>query len=271
VARRGRLALHLRTSAFDAGETGARRFARERRAVVRVTGSTGAPEVVGFTVADPPAAWRAAGFALAEGADVVQIGSVSLRCAGRGVATGIVDWTLRSTVDRAADVDGLRTRFEAEAGRTAGFDSAGSASGSTPDHPNGALFVDHVVVLSPDLDRTTTAFESCGMQVRRVRETTAGGRDIRQVFFRAGEVIVEVVGPREAEPARAGAPAQMFGLAITVADLDAAACLLGHALGVPKAAVQEGRRIATLRHRELGMSVDVAFMSPRYPPLREKR
>ena len=191
----------------------------------------------------------------------MRIGSVSLRCAGSGVGTGIVDWTLRSTANHCADVDGLRTRFEAVGVPRLG--SPGSASRSASEHPNGALLVDHVVVLTPDPDRTTVAFEACGMDVRRVRETTAGGRDVRQVFFRAGDVIVEVVGPPEADPARAGTPSEMFGLAITVADLDAAARLLGSALGAPKAAVQQGRRIATLRHRELGMSVDVAFMSPR--------
>ena len=37
--------------------------------------------------------------------------------------------------------------------------------------------------------------------------------------------------------------------------------LLGENLGTAKDAVQEGRRIATLRHEQLGLSVATAFMS----------
>ena len=53
-----------------------------------------------------------------------------------------------------------------------------------------------------------------------------------------------------------------FGLAITVASLEAAAARLGDHLGTIKEAVQDGRQIATLRHRDLGMSVATALMSP---------
>ena len=82
---------------------------------------------------------------------------------------------------------------------------------------------------------------------------------MRQVFFRLGEVILELIG--QIDSAGEGDPG-FFGLAITVDDLDAPAALLGEHLGTAKDAVQEGRRIATLRHRELGMSVATAFMSP---------
>ncbi len=82
---------------------------------------------------------------------------------------------------------------------------------------------------------------------------------MRQVFFRLGEVILEVIGA----PDKSGeGDAGFFGLAHTVADLDAVAKLLGPALGNVKDAVQPGRRIATLRHRDVGMSVATAFMSP---------
>ena len=82
------------------------------------------------------------------------------------------------------------------------------------------------------------------------------------VFFRMGEVILELIG--QVDTAGQGAPG-FFGLAITVDDVDALAHLLGEHLGRPKDAVQEGRRIATLRHREVGMSVATAFMSPDPP------
>ncbi|HEY9558449.1 MAG TPA: hypothetical protein VIR58_17050, partial [Acidimicrobiales bacterium] len=126
-------------------------------------------------------------------------------------------------------------------------------------HPNGARHIDHVVVLSPDLARTTAALEALGVPARGERDTDSYGAPMRQVFFRLGEVILEVVG--QPDTAGAGDPG-FFGLAITVDDLDAVAGLLGEHLGDAKDAVQEGRRIATLRHRDLGMSVATALMSP---------
>jgi hypothetical protein len=82
---------------------------------------------------------------------------------------------------------------------------------------------------------------------------------MRQVFFRMGEVILELIGQVDGEGD--GAPG-FFGIAVTVDDLDALAATLGDHLGGIKDAVQEGRRIATLRHRDLGMSVATAFMTP---------
>jgi hypothetical protein len=122
-------------------------------------------------------------------------------------------------------------------------------------HANGATLIDHVVVWSPDGERTTRALEAAGIAARRVREDARPG--VRQTFFRAGEVIIELVAP----PEPAEGPAQFFGLAITVADLDACAALLGDAVGPVKDAVQPGRRIATLRHKAIGLPVAIAYMS----------
>ena len=57
-------------------------------------------------------------------------------------------------------------------------------------------------------------------------------------FVRFGELIVEV--------AEAGGPARFWGLTVTVPDVDA---LAGPLLGDARAAVQPGRRIATVRAR----------------------
>jgi hypothetical protein len=84
---------------------------------------------------------------------------------------------------------------------------------------------------------------------------------MRQVFFRPGEAIIELVGPPTPEGT---APARFFGLAFTVADLDATAAYLGEHLGQPKDAVQPGRHIATVRSAA-GLGVPVAFMTPEPP------
>ncbi len=200
-------------------------------------------------VGDPPEAWRAAGFTVDDDG-TCRIGSVRVRLVGRDGGKRILGWSLRDApAARLADgrLDGLPT-------------TASDAPPATPaTHANGAAQIDHVVLLSPDLARTTAALESVGARASGERETESYGAPMRQIFFRLGEVIVELVGQPDATGE--GDPG-FFGLAITVGDLDATADLLGAHLGSVKDAVQPGRRIATLRHRDLGMSVATALMSP---------
>jgi hypothetical protein len=200
-------------------------------------------------VGDPRQAWEAAGFSVDDDG-TCRIGSVRVRLVGRDGGKRILGWSLRGApAARLADglLDGLPT-------------AASDADPAEPaTHANGATSIDHVVLLSPDLGRTTAALATLGVEPRGERDTDTYGAPMRQVFFRLGEVILELVG--QPDTAGEGDPG-FFGLAITVADLDAAAAQLGDHLGSVKDAVQEGRRIATLRHRDLGMSVATALMSP---------
>lgn len=202
-----------------------------------------------IAVGDPPDAWRAAGFTV-DGSGTCRIGTVRVRLVGRERGKRILGWSLRGAHDGSlagGSLDGLPT-------------TPSTAAPVEPDqHRNGSTHIDHVVLLSPDLARTGAALEAIGLRPRGERDTDTYGAPMRQIFYRLGEVILELVGapdsPGEGDPG-------FFGLAITVKDLDATASLLGDHLGTPKDAVQEGRRIATLRHRDLGMSVATAFMSP---------
>jgi hypothetical protein len=187
------------------------------------------------------APWERLGFATDD--DRLRIGAVSLRFAG-GTPAGISGWTLAGAA--GADLDGLPTRLAETA----------EAFGELPEHPNGALRLDHVVVFTPDLDRTLGALEAAGLDLRRVRDAGTPERPLRQGFYRLGEVILEVVG--DIEPA---GPARFWGLVVVVSDLDAPAERLGDDLGAPRDAVQPGRRIATLRE-SAGLGVPVAFMTP---------
>lgn len=214
--------------------------------------------LLSLEVADPPDAWEAAGFAV--DGDRVRLGDVVVRLVD-GPAGGIVGWTL-SGIDLplgATRLDGLPTVHVA-AGTT---DEAPEAA---PAHPNGATGLDHVVVMTPALERTIEALEAAGLSCRRIRETTTpDGSPLRQAFFRLGATVLEVVGgpPVEATsdvPTTDEAPARWWGLAVDVADLDRTAAVLGAGLGRVKGAVQRGRRIATVRQRDLGLSVAVALM-----------
>ncbi|MBM0124010.1 VOC family protein [Pimelobacter simplex] len=199
-----------------------------------------------LVVADPPESWREAGFAVDDDG-TCRVGAVRIRLVGRERGTGIVAWELAGVPSETAELDGIATTAA----------TAGPAEPAT--HPNGVTHLDHVVLLSPDLARTVAALEAVGLDVRRERDGVLGGAAVRQVFFRLGEVILEVVGSPDA--ANEGA-SSLWGLTHTVADIDAAAALLGERTGRVKDAVQPGRRITTLRHRDLAMSVRTALISP---------
>jgi hypothetical protein len=184
-----------------------------------------------LAVADRPECWRDLGFSVDE-RGALELGGVSINLGAPG--TGITGWSLPA-------IDGLPT--------------CPADPMTTPvAHPNGVIALDHVVVLTPDFDRTAAAFEAAGLSFRRVRD----GGGFRQGFRRAGPAIVEVVEAVGAPPG----PARFWGLVPIVSDLDALCARLGSELvSDPKPAVQPGRRIATVR-RGAGLSCAMAFMTP---------
>jgi hypothetical protein len=155
---------------------------------------------------------------------------------------GIRGWRLADAA--SSEVDGLPVAPQSTPG----------AAGRP--HPNGAVVVDHLVVLTPDLERTTGALAAIGVERRRVREVETDDGPLRQGFFRLGEVILEVV----AHPGIESGPARFWGITFTVEDLDRCAELLGERLGSIRDAVQPGRRIATVR-TSAGLGLPVALMS----------
>ncbi len=202
------------------------------------------PALTQLVVADDPATWERLGFAVAPDG-ICRIGAVAVRLAGSGAGRGILSWSLDGGAPAA--VDGLAAAADEP------------PPGDPVAHPNGARRLDHVVVTTPDVARTFAALERAGLELRRVREAGSAERPLRQGFYRMGEALLEVVGPPEA----AGDDlAAFWGLVVVVDDLDALAARLGPHLGRPRAAVQAGRRIATLGE-SAGSSVALAFMTPR--------
>jgi len=204
-----------------------------------------AGQLTALIVDDPIEAWQAAGFA---GEDVVTIGSTTIvttaasEQSGDGHRQGIVG----AAIEGVGELDGL---------------SLGSWVPSTEslqiDHPNGVVSIDHVVVMTPNCDRTTSAFEAKGLDARRVRKIELPTGDRRQTFFWMGDVICELVGPDE--PAGEG-PATWWGLALTVRDIEATGALLGDLVTPIKPAVQPGRFVRTLK-RDAGLGVPLLFIS----------
>jgi hypothetical protein len=199
-----------------------------------------------LVVADPPSAWASLGFCV-EG-DGTVVGGVSHHLDPSSGHRGITQWEVAGIGLDGRDLDGLPTRVV----------ESPSDAAAPVSHRNGVVAIDHLVIATPDHERTVAAFEAAGLQLLRTRRTDTYGAPMVQGFFRLGPVIVEVIG-------QAGAvsegPARFFGLALTVTDLDATARYLGSRLHPAKDAVQPGRRIATL-DRGAGVRTALAFMSP---------
>lgn len=200
-------------------------------------------------VGDDAAAWSAAGFAVED--DHLCLGSVAVHLAGAAGPRGVRRWVLSGASESA-----VAAFVAAEGVETVVADVPSAPANGA--HPLGVTQIDHLVLMTPHIARTTASLETLGLDVRRVRDAELAGSPVRQVFFRLGEVILEVIGAPEGE---GEGPATFWGLTHTVADIDAAAAHLGERCGRVKDAVQPGRRITTVRTRELGISVATALIS----------
>lgn len=221
--------------------------APHRAAGIRVVSRGGLPALAEIEIGDPPEVWRRLGFMVAQDG-ACRVGDVTLRLVGRERGEGILAWGLIADRPLSADLDGIATTTLTRRPR-----------GPAPAHPNGATHVDHVVVATPDLERTLAALRDAGLEVRRTREAGTPERPLRQAFLWAGEVILEVVG-RERGNAIEG-PASLWGLVAVTPALELLAARADPLVGRVRDAVQDGRRIATVR-REAGCSVPLAFMTP---------
>jgi len=225
-----------------------------RSAVVTVLSGTPSPttaKVEWLTIAGDPEAWRSIGLTVTLDGVVALIGT-SLRIVAPGASDhsgdttvpGIVGWALSGIEPNVESIDGLVTEV-VDAGPPSFADHSIRASG-----------LDHVVVLTDDLERTSAAIaDATACELRRIREIGS----MRQGFHRIGRggLIVELVS----RPEVVEGPATFWGVVINVDDLDVACELLGPArVGGPKDAVQPGRRIATLRD-EAGLGLPVALMT----------
>ena len=197
----------------------------------------------------PISPWRDLGFVFAPHSGHQHTVIAGVRFVFSGVdsasteARGLIGWGFDPVSPDENAIDGIPTRFAEPA--TENFAHAFTVES-----------IDHVVIMTPSLDRTCGVIESSlGLPLKRIREVGGG---VRQGFHRAGPVILEVV---ERPDIASDEPARLWGLVFVVNDLDAAVERLGpDVIGAPRDAVQPGRRIATLRSGA-GLGVPLALMS----------
>jgi hypothetical protein len=206
-----------------------------------------------LTVSGDPEVWRSIGFVVADGHLPLQGTSLHIVPSSDrpSPASGITSWALSGLSGSAGeqstgsfDLDGLRTEAVEPIGAT------------YADHEIGAVSLDHVVVMTDNLERTSSAIAAAtGCELKRIRELG----QMRQGFHRIGPggLIVELVERPDIPPG----PATFWGVVVIVDDIDIACDRLGpERVSPPKDAVQPGRRIATVRD-DVGLGLPVALMT----------
>jgi hypothetical protein len=131
--------------------------------------------------------WAGLGFAVDGGSTWVSGAEYKLGSEGRRIC----GWRLSGASTSA--IDGLPVS-EAKAGPPV-----------AQSHPNGVAALDHIVVFTPDHQRTIAAIEAAGLDLRRTRDADTYEVPMRQGFFKLGPVILEVIGPLD-PPASTASP-----------------------------------------------------------------
>jgi hypothetical protein len=206
-----------------------------------------APTIDELLLADDGERWAALGFTISDGC--CELGEVRLRFLADASAQGIVGWSLRHA---GTELDGLPTTISEQPPPRA-----------APRHPNGVVAIDHIVAMSPSLDRSIHALQRAGLDLRRIREQPTPAGAPRQAFFRLGAEILELIQEPHDVVQRTGEhdrPARFWGLAFRVENLDRTVELLSPHAGPIRLAIQPGRRIATVS-RSAGLTVPLALMS----------
>lgn len=199
------------------------------------------PELAELVIADPPDRWRELGFEV-DGVGHLDIGGVRIRLGGEGA--GITAWSLMR-VNAMGSIDGLPSPVPRVL-----------YPPPFKTHPNGATGIDHVVIHSSSLERTSAAFARAGVELGRARDGAHG----RTAARRLGPAVMEVVERPELE----AEDTRFWGLAIVVISLDELAVRLGERLAPARPAPAPGRQIADLR-ADGSLSVPLSFMTPEPP------
>ena len=173
------------------------------------------------------------------------LGDVALRL-DASLKPGLHSWVLHGAEEDATNIDGVATSHA-----VGDFEIAVSVKS---DFDLGVIGVDHVVINTPDLMRTSDALTAAtGAPLKRVRDA---GNNVQQGFHRLGSVVVEIV----TAPSMQLGPASLWGFVLNVKDIYAVANHVGpDVLSIPKPAVQAGKLIATFRS-SVGLGVPLALM-----------
>lgn len=227
---------------------------------------------------DDPRSWTSAGYAIEmEGQEgVLSLGNVRIRLVQRqGKERGVLGLVI-AYHDSQSDcshldllVDGLPFKIlhsRDNCTHTICTTFSKSKFIKKP-NPNGACEVDHLVMLSSNMDATCAAFlKSLGVRPRRRMRPQSGWRASKEfAFFKLGDLLIEVIAPAEkqgeADQILASKDSSFWGLALTTWNMARSKLFFGGNASDIRQAFQAGRQIMTLKR--IGVSVPTVFLSSR--------
>lgn len=203
-----------------------------------------APSIVELHIGDEAEVWVNLGFRVEN--KRCRVGTIDLVFDQGSKSSGIHSWVLRNA--KFPNFGSIKTMSQ---------DSISIERAS--DHPNGCFGIDHVVLRVPEFSRGRIALEEIGAIVGEPAPISESGPTIFGSSVNMGEVVLELIGPEQLDPL---ADWVLWGLVMSVREIDACAKLLGPAVGKVKPAVQKNKCIMTVR-KEAGSSVPMAFLGPR--------
>jgi hypothetical protein len=197
-----------------------------------------------LVIGGAPAGWEAIGIAFDAG-NCSSLAGTILRI-DQQLVPGLHAWSLDGVDVSISTIDGIAT--------VAAQNNGAPDATTTSNDLIHIVGIDHVVINTPDLQRTSDALsEATGVPLKRIRDA---GNGVTQGFHKLGSVVVEIV----TMPSIVEGPATLWGFVLNVSNLDEIAAHLGpDVLSPPKPAVQPGRRIATFRGAA-ALGVPVALM-----------
>lgn len=204
--------------------------------------------LVALHASGSPEPWQQLGISCVS--DVCQLADVQLHLTSPSSTPGLTSWTIDVGRTGQVDIDGIPTTLVVSSSEVASTSVIGTQR---------MVSLDHVVVNTDNLDRTTAAIErELGVPMRREREV---GNGVVQRFHKLDNTIIEVV----TGPHISGEGASLWGMVVSVDDLFEWAESVGQdKVSPPKKATQPGRYIATVRS-SVGLGIPFALMTPHVP------
>ena len=198
------------------------------------------PSIAELHVGDQPETWQEMGFNVEK--NRCCIGTVDIVFVGD--EPGIHSWVLRGS--SSTDFGSIPTSVVEQ-----------PIPEHAAPHPNYSIGIDHLVLSVPVFHEGMAAVAATGVSMTDPQPFGVPDKPMLRSTTRMRDLELELIGPPVLDPSRRW---DLWGLVITVDDIDATAALLGGLLRPIKAAVQPHRRIATVS-KAAGSGVAIAFLS----------
>eukprot|EP00941_MAST-03F_sp_MAST-3F-sp1_P002749 g2749.t1 len=208
------------------------------------------PILTELTVGDDADSWGKAGFSITKG-NYCMIGDIRINLIGKTEKKrGIISWGFDNLSEHVKSIDAIPcSHFVRDTKQPIKLENE-----------NRSFALDHLVLKSNNFEETNKNLQKNGFILKRVITNPKTKQSFS--FFRDGGWILEVLGSSSFEEESVSKKSELWGITLVVDDIMRTKSLLKNNLSEVRNAKQKGRKIATLRHKNFGMSVNIAFITP---------